>query len=390
MRIGIDAKFLTHPQKGGFKTYTENLIMAMASVDKDNEYVLYLDRPPLQTIPVFNQSNFTYRVVENGQRFFGMPWREQFSLPNQIVRDNLDIFHAPCLTAPLTLRVPLVVTIHDMIWYYPTRYSRNEHRINKRKFMEWYYRFVPAIATRRAEAVITVSNASKQCITKYMRIPDNRIFVTLEASKSIYRPILDGEVSNLLVKKYGLKSSYILGVGSADPRKNVKTLIRAYVLLSESFKQTHKLVIVWNHQSLAGEALLEAKRLGVDERVLFLDDVNDEDLALLYNQTSLFVFPSFEEGFGLPALEAMACGAPVLVANNSSMPEIVGDAALQFSAEDVGGLADLMSNVLANPDLQNELSKRGIKRSASFSWENCALETIDVYQRAKTMYRQRG
>lgn len=380
MRIGIDARFLTHPQKGGFKTYTENLILALAGIDKENEYILYLDRQPLQDFPMPNQPNFTFRVVSGVHQIYGMPWREQYSLRRQIKKDRPDLFHAPCLTAPVLLDLPLVVTIHDMIWYYPDRYSGNRLSLGKRGLMRWYYQTVPKVAARRANAVITVSEAARQSILKYLRIDEDRIFVTHEAASSIFRPLEDCRAEHILAK-YQLRSNFILGIGSADPRKNIKTLIRAYALLPEPLRQTYQLAIIYNHKSLASASFQEAEHLGILNHVLFLEEVSDQDLVHLYNMASLFVFPSLEEGFGLPPLEAMACGTPVLAANNSSIPEIVGDAALQFSAENVRELTDLISNVLTNLNLQQDMKKRGIDQAATFSWRNCALETLKIYEK---------
>jgi glycosyltransferase involved in cell wall biosynthesis len=186
---------------------------------------------------------------------------------------------------------------------------------------------------------------------------------------------------NLVREKYGLTRNFILAVGSTDPRKNINTLLKAYALLPESLREQYQLVIVWNHKLLESTTLKAAKQQGISDQILFLRNVEDEDLALIYNLATLFVFPSLEEGFGLPPLEAMACGTPVLAADNSSLPEIVGDAALQFSAENVGELTKLISNVLINPELQHNMKERGIGRAACFSWKKCGMETIDVYKK---------
>lgn len=383
MRIGIDAKFLTHPQRGGFKSYTENLIRALSELDRNNEYILYLDRPPSPEAKIPQYPNFSYKIVSGGDAFYGMPYREQVVLPRQLRTDGLDLFHAPCLTVPLLINVPFVVTIHDTIWLYPTRYSIDKARFGKRKFMEWYYRFMPEIAARKAKGVITVSHAARENIVNYLHVPEDRIFVTYEAANEIYHPIQDQSLIGTVPRKYGLESNYILAIGSADPRKNIKSLIRAYALLSESIRDTYCLVIVWNHKLLASELLLEAKILGVSKQVFFIENVSDPDLVILYNQAIMFVFPSLEEGFGLPPLEAMACGTPVLAANNSSIPEIVGDVAILFSAGNTDELASSITRVLNNPDLQRRMKTVGIERAAKFSWKNCALETIDVYKRLR-------
>jgi len=379
MRIGIDAKFLTHPQRGGFKTYTENLVAAISNLDTENEYLLYVDRLPGQTDLIPDQPNFTIKVVSGGRSAYGMPWREQISLPRRCNKDGLDVFHAPCLTAPLFLDVPAVITIHDMIWYYPNRYSARRTRFNKRRLMELYNRFIPAIASRKAKAVITVSDASRRTIMNYLKIAGERVFVTYEAPSRICRRVTDGTAPGFIQKRFGLSPGYIMAIGSADPRKNIKSLLQAYARLPQSLRTSHPLVIVWNHKFLESESYAETNRLGIAEQVHFLVDVDDESLVFLYNESALFVFPSFEEGFGLPLLEAMACGTPVLAANNSSIPEIVGDAAMQFSAERVEELAGLIEKVLRDPDLRKKMSARGLERASEFSWENCARQTIKVY-----------
>jgi glycosyltransferase involved in cell wall biosynthesis len=275
-----------------------------------------------------------------------------------------------------------------MIWYYPTRYSRNNMKSGKRRFMAWYYQTIPKKVMRRANAVITVSNAAKQSIVENMQINDDRIFVTHEAASSIYRPLGRHEIGDILEQKYHLYSNFILGIGSADRRKNIKALINAYALLPEPLIHDYKLVIVYNHKSLAAESFLEAEHLGVSEHILFLEEVSDQELVYLYNLASILVFPSLEEGFGLPPLEAMACGIPVLAANNSSIPEIVGDAAWLFNPMDAGELTRLMSKVITETMLQKRMEDRGIQRASTFSWRKCAIDTIDVYK--KVMSSQGG
>jgi glycosyltransferase involved in cell wall biosynthesis len=381
MRIGIDAKFLTHPQRGGFKSYTENLIGALAELDKVNEYVLYIDRQPTPEAKIPQFSNFSYKIVSGDNSFYGMPWREQVALPLQIHLDRLDLFHAPCLTAPVLMDAPLVVTIHDTMWLYPTRYLPEKTRFGKRKLMEWYYRFVPEIAVRKARGVITVSHAAKENIVSYLHLHSDQIFVTPEAANEGYHPVEDQNLTQTVLQKYGLGENYILGIGSTDPRKNIKSLIKAYALLPDSIQNMYRMVIVWNHKLLASEVLLEAETLGILKKILFVENVSDQDLLILYNRATVFVFPSLEEGFGLPPLEAMACGTPVLAADNSSIPEIVGDAALKFQAEDTGQLAELITKVITNPNLQARMKKSGLERANGFSWRNCGEATLGVYQK---------
>ncbi len=379
MKIGIDARFLTHPQRGGFKTYSENLIAGLAQVDAKNEYILYLDRPPDETTLLPKRPNFRTCVVAGTAPVFGMPWREQVELARQAARDRVDLIHSPCLTAPLFSTCPLVVTIHDTIWLFPTKFSSGKPTARSRKMMEWYYRWVPQFAARKANAILTVSEAAKASIVQNLDAAAERVWVTLEAANSNFRPIDDARQLDEVRSKFNLSSAFILAIGSADPRKNLSTLIQAYARLPISQRDAYPLAIVWTHDLLEAELANQIAQLGLQDNLHFLKGVTNNDLVLLYNAAALFVFPSLYEGFGLPVLEAMACGTPVVASNNSSIPEIAGDAALLVGAVDVQGMAEAMTRVLTDESVRRTLKQKGLARAAGFSWEQCASQTIAVY-----------
>lgn len=390
MKIGFDARFLTHPQAGGFKTYTENLVSALAAVDRENEYVLYLDRTASGRDAVPAAPNFTTRIVTASLPLAGMPWREQVALGRQAARDRVDLLHSPCLTAPLRLACPLVLTIHDMLWLQPQKYAAGRSRKLKRTLMDVYYRVVPERAAKRAAAIITVSQSSKQSIVEQLGLDPNRIVVTYEAPAAQFRQ-LDRAGATLAVRQaHGLAGSFILAIGSADLRKNMATLVRAYARLPAEQREQTRLAIVWTHASLAAELKGLVHALGLTPQVRFLVRVSNDELLALYNAASLFVFPSLQEGFGLPLLEAMACGAPVVASDNSSIPEIAGGAALLVDAQDDDSMAASMRRVLTDGPLCASLVRKGLERAATFSWERCARETIGAYERALAMRRERN
>lgn len=384
MKIGIDARFLTHPQKGGFKTYIENLIQALVRVDKGNEYILYVDRQPTPEAIVPRSSNFRYSVVAGTSPLLGMPWREQVGLTYRAALDRLDLFHSPSLTAPLYLSCPLILTVHDTIWWFPVKLNLARQGSPGRELMRWYYRLIPELATRRAVIVLTVSQTAKESIIHRLGVSSDHVVVTPEAGGDIFRRVEDPQMIDAVSKKYALHSSFILGIGSADPRKNMETLVRSYAQISPELREQYHLAIVWTHPLLAGNVAEQVRNLGLTHYVHFLLDVPNEDLALLYNAASLFVFPSRYEGFGLPPLEAMACGTPVISANNSSLPEITGDAALLVDAEDANGMTAKMTQILTDQAVHNALREKGIARAALFSWDRCARQTVHAYQQAVT------
>lgn len=381
MKIGIDARFLTHPQTGGFKTYTRNLITALAKVDSLSEYILYLDRAPDRPVELPASPNFTFRVVPGLVPLIGMPWREQFRLARQVVADRVDLLHSPCLTAPVWLACPSVVTILDMIWYSPERGAARKSIFSKRKLMTWYYRVVPKQAAQQAAAVITISHASKESIVKQLGLPTGRISVTHLAASQIYRQIRDEKKLASVRQKYNLPLNFIMAIGSADPRKNIRTLVKAYASLPASLRDRFHLAIVWTHPLLAESLAEQVVSLGLNGRVHFLQQVDDNDLILLYNAAALFVFPSRYEGFGLPPLEAMACGTPVVAADNSSIPEIVGDAAVLTDADDATKITGAITQVLTDRTLQIKLIDKGRTQAANFSWEKCARQTVAAYRK---------
>jgi len=381
MRVGIDARFLTHPQVGGFKTYTLNLVAAIASVDAENDYVLYLDRQPDRNGALPDSPRFSYRVVPGSLPLIGMPWREQFLLPAQAARDGLDLFHAPALTAPLRLPCPLVLTVHDMLWRHPRAYSPARGLSINRKLMQTYYRLVPGYAARQAAAVVTVSQTARQEILRELGLPPERIFVTYEAAGPAFHAPMQSSNGNLLEQRHNLAPPFLLALGSADPRKNLSAVIQAYSCLPAGTQARYPLVIVWANTLLAAELHAHIRSLGLKDRVYHLFAVSDQDLAGLYRAATLFLFPSYGEGFGLPPLEAMACGTPVLAANNSSLPEVLGDAAALVDAADPQAIAKTIASLLANPDLRQNMAERGLQRAAGFSWQRCAEQIIAIYRK---------
>jgi glycosyltransferase involved in cell wall biosynthesis len=380
VKIGIDARFLTHPQKGGFKTYTENLCMALSEVDSGDEYVLYLDRRPREHTRLPSGPNISHRIVRGTAPVIGQVWREQISLPSRVRKDRLDLFHSPCLTSPLLLACPRVVTIHDMIWRHPARTERLNRFSVLRTLMRWYNRSIPLLAARNAAVILTVSEASKDEIVRHMGIPPSRVIVTPEAAPRSFKRINDATQIKTALDKHRLTRPFILSIGSSDPRKNISTLLHAYSLMAPSLRERCPLVIILTHSALAGNFTQQARSLGVAEQVRFLNCLPDEDMVLLYNAAALFVFPSLEEGFGLPVLEAMACGTPVIASNNSSFPEVAGEAAVLIEARNTDAISSAMSAILTQETLQEKLRADGINHASRFSWERCAVQTIMGYK----------
>lgn len=376
MRIGLDARFLTHPQPGGYKTYISHLAPALARVDGENEYVLYTDRPAEAHL-FAGTENFRLRPLPGTAPLVGVPFREQFLLPLGMARDGVSMMHFPSTTAPLLANCPFVITVHDMIWHSSPPFSRTSPR---RMAMWLYTRTLPLLVIRRAGAILTISQAAKEEIVRHLGIEAENVHVVYLAASPLYQAEHDVGDKRRIRRRFGLDAPFILAIGSADPRKNVSRLIKAYTSLGNDLQRRYALAIVWTHSLLQSRAAALVEELGVQDRVHFLQGVSDEDLARLYRSATLFVFPSLYEGFGLPPLEAMACGTPVVAGDNSSIPEAVGDAAVRVDSRDVEALASAMARVLADSELRGELRARGLAHARTFSWDRCARETLDVYR----------
>jgi len=382
-RVAIDGRAISHPQPGGFKTYSENLVKHLPQLDDSVNYEILLDRPVAkQTIP--SRPNVAVSVIPNTLPVLGVPFRENVALPWHLLRSAVDLVHFPNASAALWSPRAFVITIHDAMELMPVSAHYGGASV-KRNLMHLYNRFNQTWAARRAEAIITVSQCSKLDIMRCLKVPEAKIHVTYEAPVEAFTQIRDEELLCQVRQKYGLAANFILGIGSADPRKNITSLVRAYSQLPADLVTRYQLAIVLTHRRFEESLQALAKTLGVADRVRYLSAVPTVDLARLYSAAALFVFPSLYEGFGLPPLEAMACGVPVVAANNSSISEILGDAARFVldvdPAGDQAGFTWMINRVLNDPEGRRAMSQDGLQRARLFSWERCARETLAVYGR---------
>jgi len=298
-------------------------------------------------------------------------------MPYALSKANVDVVHFPAHWHTqssaffLNRSVKKILTIHDLIpLLYPDSYSRN---LAKR----WNTSL--KLIVNRADHIITISQKTREDCIKYLDIPKKDITVTPLGYSNVYHRMENiKEVKKYIKTNYNLEG-YILFVGRVEARKNLTPLIKALYELKKS-GLNHKLVIIggmgWQHE----EVLQEIQRLNLEDEVIFPGYIREEDLVKFYNAADLFVYPSLYEGFGLPPLEAMACGIPVITSNTSSLPEVVGDAGIMVDPLDVDALADSMHRVLTDEALQRKLRDKGIARSREFSWEKTARKTWQVYE----------
>jgi glycosyltransferase involved in cell wall biosynthesis len=364
MRIGIDARMIDNT---GIGRYLRNLLIHLAQIDGDNEYVVFINP---NNSRVVTQENFRFVPLTIPVPLYSL--REQYWLPLEIRKWNLDFMHYPNFDIPLIRSYPSIVTIHDLIYYlYPDQCPS--------KVAHYYARFMLRHTTKHARATITDSEYSKQDLINYFHVPDEKIHVILPAADGKCSSHSKEHTHTNIEEKYGILQPYILYVGKHHPYKNINTLLHAYNKYSDIYEQ-FQLVIAGKRDERRKNLYTTAKNLDSGKSIVFTDFVPEEELFELYQRARLFVFPSLYEGFGLPPLEAMACGVPVITSNAASLPEVVGDAAIQVDPLNVHQLADAIQTVLTNTQLWNTLKQKGIKRSRQFSWGTAARQLLQVYE----------
>lgn len=359
MRVGFDARMIDHP---GIGRYIANLLNAMFEQAGRDEFVLFGDSKMLSTI---DYGPSTVDIIEYNARIYG--WAESFFDPFE--KANLDIMHVPHFNVPILERTnKLVVTIHDLIYLKFTESVPD--------FMQGIaVRYVISNAVKKADKIIAVSENTKKDIIEHFPAATGKVEVIHEAADPIFAKIDDEGKKEGIRKKYNLPPAIILYVGSLKKHKNIERLIDAYIdLKSKGIR--HKLVIVGRYRPKEAQVLKKIQ----SSDALYLGEVPTDDLALIYNLASLLVMPSLYEGFGLPALEAMASGVPVAASSVASLPEVIGDAGILLDPEDISNISEVIYKGLVDDDLRRELIRKGLERVKEFSWKKTAQQTLQLYE----------
>ena len=305
-----------------------------------------------------------FRFIRTGPPIYGL--REQWAVP--AAARGADLLHVPHFNIPVFYRGRLVVTVHDLTYL---------HQRETPPAARAYVRFMLSQIARKAAAVITVSEASKADLLRQTRIRPERVWVTYEAASPTFRKQAP-EALAAVRRRYGLGRPFVLTVGNLKPHKNLPFLLDA-MDLARKRGLPHELVLAGRADHTSGKLL---ERIGRAPHVKYLDEVPDPDLAALYGACDAFVMPSLREGFGLPAVEAMACGAPVLVSDRTSLPEVTGEAGMIFDPQRIDDLAGLLYNLLQDMDLREIQSQKSLRQASRFSWERTAQGTLDAYRSA--------
>lgn len=363
MRFAVDAHAIGRHLTGN-EVYIRSLLSALSARERDCELIAYVSVED-------ERHNLSARI--RTRRVAANPFvRLGCDLSAQVWRDRPDLLHVQ-YTAPLLCPVPIVVSVHDVSFLEHPEYFTPERAFQ--------LRLTVGRTVQRAAQVLTVSEFSRAAILKvYGNLGEDKVSVVPNAAAPEFRPISRESATAAVRERFSVSGPFLLSVGDLQPRKNQVGLIRAFERLVRAYPQfPHSLVLAGKETWFTRRVRRAAVESGVADRIHFLGFVSDSELLNLYNACDVFVFPSFYEGFGLPPLEAMACGRAVVCSETSAMPEVVDGAALLFDPYSVDEMARAIADLLLDPDLRTRMERRGLQRAAHFSWQRAAQSTLDIY-----------
>ena len=365
MKIGIDIREMERGKITGIGRYLKNFLGYIAREDRENEYVLFANQKTEYTTVV---KNIKVRVIKE----WFSPFWDQIQLPRALKEEKIDIFLSPYYKKPFFTPCKSIITIHDLNSFFLPSISIKGWFKN-----QLYFRILLKLSSRKADKIITVSQYTKKDIVEYFQALEEKIEVVYLGVDERYHPIS----SNLeeTVSKYGVNEKFIFYFGNFNPHKNIKALIETYYSLPEKIKSEYQLVLGGRRDKYCIGLEKMVRHLKIGKRVVFTGFISEEDLPLIYSAAKLFVFPSLREGFGLPPLEAMACGIPVIASNTTSLPEVVGEAGILVDPYKVDEIKAAIVKVLTNSTLRDDLIKRGLERARRFTSKKTADQILKIF-----------
>lgn len=363
MRVVLDARVVT-PHFPGIGRYTVELARALHRADPGLELTLLRDPRAGEELAGIQGS----RLVDVAAGPFSLA--QQWEVPARVRALEPDVYHSPMYSMPYRIGVPTVFTCYDLIPMVRPEYFPPSRRV--------LFRLFTRLAVAASRRVLSISEATKQDLCRLFRVSPSQVVVTHLAAADVFRPATDRQVAETRAK-YGLGNAYFVAVGSNKPHKNLSMVIRAFADFRSGAGSSCQLAHVGPWDARYPEPREAANAIAADA-VRFLGVVPDEDLAALYTGAVALLFPSLYEGFGLPVVEAMKCGTPVLCSDRSSVPEVAGDAAWVLDPTQTAEWCDAMRKVAENPALRSKLSQASVRRAAEFTWEETARRTLAVYR----------
>ncbi len=370
LKILVDATGITN-KLGGVGRYSYQLLQAFSRIDSANNYWVLLQNGLSENHPVWQLASDKIHLIPTKLPAIGPKRQIQFA--RYYSKMDVEVFHCLNSFSPLFHRYPAVITIHDIKYLkYPTWLSGIS------RIKSWYLKLSTIMGARKAKRIIAVSKSTKRDLIEFVGVNENKIDVIYEAAE----PFNDSIVEKRLPDDFAFTKPYLFFLGEKRPHKNIEGLIRAFALFKSKYDRWNtKLVITGREYSNYRNYLAKTQELSLENDIFYTGLVPDDQLALLYFNAEIFIFPSFYEGFGLPILEAMQHGTPVITSNTSSMPEIAGNAALIIDPYNEEEIADAILRIMKSSTFANKLREKGYERVKQFSWEKTAQATLDVYKK---------
>ena len=368
--IGIEVQRLFREKKHGMEIVALEVLRELQQIKNDNNYIVYA-KSDADNACLTESDNLKVKLLK-GKTYFD--W-EQYHLSKEVNKNKPKFLHSTCNTSALNLSVPLVLTLHDIIYLEEINFKGTTYQ----NFGNIYRKFVVPRIVKKSEMIITVSHFERATIIEKLKVPEDRIKVVYNAVNKKFNNLYSLQTLSAFKKQHNLPDQFMLFLGNTAPKKNTVNVIKAYALYCKTAKDSIPLVILDYNKALVENILKEQGNEQILEKIFFPGFISSDEMALIYNAATLFLYPSLRESFGLPILEAMGCGTPVITSTTSSMPEGAGNAALLVDPKNAEDIADKMHLVLSDVLLQKSLSELGIKRAAEFSWKKSAEDLLAIY-----------
>lgn len=379
MKIGINLLYLIPGVSGGTETYARGIISELFNDDTVNSYTIFISEDSLESFTQYRNVKIVTVPSFASNKIKRVFW-EQCMFPFVLQKHGIEVLFSPGYVVPIFSSCRHIVTVHDMLY---RRYPETIPAVKR-----WYWKIFVPLSLFRSKAVIAVSEFGRNEIAKYFPWSADKIAVTMEGVDR--NSFFEGKQQPSMIRnKYSLPEKYVLCVATLSPHKNIRLLFEITSFLKKNGEEKINIVLVGNKERAIAELSEAMEELGIKEQVRMLGYLSQEDLCSVYSAASLFVLPSMYEGFGLPALEAMACGCPVACSNAGSLPEIAGDAAEYFGPNDSQGAAKVIKGIYFNEDKQNELRTRGFRNIERFTWNGSAHMTLKIFEAVYSMDRSK-
>ncbi|MFD3002850.1 glycosyltransferase family 4 protein [Pontibacter toksunensis] len=370
MRIGIEAQRIFRMKKHGMEVVALEMIRQLQKIDKENEYIIFAKQDD-DTGCLSETENFRIDAIPG----FSYPDWEQLKLPKAVKKTNIDLLHSTCNTSSIRQTTPLLLTLHDIIYLEHIDFKGTAYQ----NFGNLYRKFVVPKVVQKSDAIITVSHFERNTILERLKVPEEKIEVVYNAVSENFHANYSVDEVNAFRKLYELPDRYMLFLGNTAPKKNTPNVLAAYVTYCLSVQEAFPMVILDYDRSSVEEALTAAGQKQLLPNFVFPGYIPPPLMPLMYSAAELFLYPSLRESFGLPILEAMACGTPVITSTTSSMPEVAGGAAVLVDPENPEEIAGGIQQVLTDSRLYDGLVAGGLKRAADFTWESSAKSLLAIY-----------